>query len=61
MAQSVPHRGARPAPAAPAPAGFKPVALPALAAALRQVQSGKPREARPQDWPAILRKDAAIG
>jgi hypothetical protein len=39
---------------------FKPVALPALAAAMRsaRTQPGKPKEAT---LPAILRKEAAVG
>jgi hypothetical protein len=63
MAQSVHPRTTRPAePArADAPAGFKPVALPALAAALRLTRSAASREARPADLPAILRKEALVG
>lgn len=39
-------------------AGFKPVALPALAAAIHAVRT-PPQPRRTQDWPAVLRKDAA--
>jgi len=43
--------------------GFKPVALPALAAAVRQVKAGVASERRPSphDLPAILRKTAQLG
>jgi hypothetical protein len=49
------------APHAPRPeaAGFKPVALPALAAALRQTRAPA-RETRVQDLPVILRKDSFL-
>lgn len=48
------------APQAPRPeAAFKPVALPALAAALRHARAPA-RETRVQDLPAILRKDASL-
>ena len=42
-----------------ADAAFKPVALPALAAAVKAAQD-KPREAPHRELPPILRKDAVL-
>jgi hypothetical protein len=43
-------------------AGFKPLALPALAAAVvATVRVSRKPQARVQDIPAILRKEAALG
>lgn len=39
--------------------GFKPVRLPALAAAVRPVEAPA-RTPTPADWPAILRKEAFL-
>jgi hypothetical protein len=40
--------------------GFKPVALPALAAAIQAARM-QPRERKPSDLPAILRKETTLG
>jgi hypothetical protein len=58
MARQVQTRPAQTAPAAPA--GFKPVALPALAAALR-LAGNQARTERARELPPILRKDAVLG
>lgn len=62
MVQQAAERDARsqvPSPSSAAP-GFKPVALPALAAA---VHASRPQANRPkvQELPAILRKEAVLG
>lgn len=41
--------------------GFKPVALPALAAAMTAAKQGQPRPRGPKDVPAILRLEALSG
>lgn len=43
-----------------AQAGFKPLALPALAAAVETARASRPSAPKVQDIPAILRKQAAI-
>ncbi len=43
---------------AAAEAGFKPIAIPALAAAVETARRAAPRAAAPKDVPAILRNDA---
>jgi hypothetical protein len=45
---------------AAAEAGFKPLALPALAAAVETARATRPMRLRVHDLPAILRKEAAI-
>ena len=63
MAQANPYRTARPQPASHATetaTGFKPVALPALAAALRQVRETQTVDAA-RELPPILRKEAVLG
>ena len=49
--------GSKPAQVIPA---FKPVALPALAAAMRSAKP-RPTKAKKPELPAILRKDAMLG
>lgn len=68
MAQPQPKLDGRrsPAPQAQAPArphehGFKPVALPALAAAVRASTQGQVRKPAAKDIPAFLRGDAFFG
>ncbi|KAA2236711.1 hypothetical protein [Salinarimonas soli] len=64
MAQANPYRTARPQPAlraAETATGFKPVALPALAAALRQVRETQTVDAAARELPPILRKEAVLG
>jgi hypothetical protein len=63
MAQSVPYGTRRPSQAAQADAasGFKPVALPALAAALRKGRETQGRDAGQRELPPILRKEAVLG
>ncbi|HYF57038.1 MAG TPA: hypothetical protein VEA41_22500 [Salinarimonas sp.] len=59
MARQAHTRPVQPAPAAPE--GFKPVALPALAAALRLARGAERRDERSRELPPILRKDAVLG
>ena len=61
MTQQAATRTTRPQPSAPqqeTPA-FKPVALPALAAAVHAVRE-QPRHPKSQELPAILRKEAIV-
>jgi hypothetical protein len=41
--------------------GFRPVALPALVAAVRSVKDTQPRQAAHREHLAILREDALVG
>jgi hypothetical protein len=41
--------------------GFRPVALPALVAAVRSVKDAQPRQAGHREHLAILREDALVG
>ncbi len=59
MGQAVRHQDQRQREAR-ADAAFKPVALPALAAAVKAAQD-KPREAPQRELPPILRKEATLG
>ncbi len=58
MARQAHTRPVQPAPTAPE--GFKPVALPALAAAIR-ASNLQPKRSKEIGLPAILRKDAVLG
>ncbi len=62
MTQQATTRTTRPQPpvAQPETPAFKPVALPALAAAVHAVRE-QPRLPKNQELPAILRKEAIVG
>ena len=61
MTWHAPNRDRQPKPQAPAQAipAFKPVALPALAAAMRSAKR-QPAKAKTVELPAILRKEAML-